>query len=81
MARGMGVVNKMCDPPWAREDCTPGCPNGHDDARWCRRRDEDQCGWLPTQLDQMLVQQWEKHKPLCAFNPQPHHATAWVQAC
>lgn len=55
-------MNKLCDPPGKRDDCLPGCPTGHDDTRWCRSREQTQCGWQPNQLDQMLMQQWEQSK-------------------
>lgn len=56
------TMNKMCDPPGASDRCMPGCPLGHDDTRWCTRRDEgNQCAWRGNQLDQMLMQQVEQH--------------------
>ena len=56
------TMNKMCDPPGRSPTCLPGCPTGHDDARWCQTRAESRgssCAWQPDQLREMLLAQEE----------------------
>ena len=77
------TMNKMCDPPGVTEACVPGCPTGHLDAEWCRRRDDETgslCGWQPTQTDQMLMQQSERGQVSAPYNELVLDAGAWEDA-
>ena len=70
-------MNKLCDPPGATDECTPGCPTGHPDASWCKLRSDSQCAWRPERLDQMLMQQFEQGKG--SYNELILDAYTWSQ--